>query len=236
MDKTLYDLMDWAGIEEIVYSEAANPHRMLGAHMTPEGMLVQAFIPTARDITVKLSATGKQYQMEMADETGFFAALIPRKTLADYTLLVFYDNGTLSEIHDPYSFAPQFTESDLKKFEAGVHYSIYNKMGAHPMTVKGVSGVYFAVWAPEAMRVSVVGDFNLWDGRRSQMRRLGDSGVFEIFIPELKKGAVYKYEIKFKNGDPALKADPYRTMRNLDRTRHPSSGIWTNINGTIRTG
>lgn len=100
---------------------------------------------------------------------------------------MFYDNGTLSEIHDPYSFAPQFTESDLKKFEAGVHYSIYNKMGAHPMTVKGVSGVYFAVWAPEAMRVSVVGDFNLWDGRRSQMRRLGDSGVFEIFIPELKK-------------------------------------------------
>lgn len=97
--------------------------------MTPEGMLVQAFIPTARDITVKLSATGKQYQMEMADEAGFFAALIPRKTLADYTLLVFYDNGTLSEIHDPYSFAPQFTESDLKKFEAGIHYSIYNKMG-----------------------------------------------------------------------------------------------------------
>ena len=215
MDKTLYDLMDWAGIEEIVYSEAANPHRMLGAHMTPEGMLVQAFIPTARDITVKLSATGKQYQMEMADETGFFAALIPRKTLADYTLLVFYDNGTLSEIHDPYSFAPQFTESDLKKFEAGVHYSIYNKMGAHPMTVKGVSGVYFAVWAPEAMRVSVVGDFNLWDGRRSQMRRLGDSGVFEIFIPELKKGAVYKYEIKFKNGDPALKADPYANYAEL---------------------
>ena len=207
--------MDWAGIEEIVYSEAANPHRMLGAHMTPEGMLVQAFIPTARDITVKLSATGKQYQMEMADETGFFAALIPRKTLADYTLLVFYDNGTLSEIHDPYSFAPQFTESDLKKFEAGVHYSIYNKMGAHPMTVKGVSGVYFAVWAPEAMRVSVVGDFNLWDGRRSQMRRLGDSGVFEIFIPELKKGAVYKYEIKFKNGDPALKADPYANYAEL---------------------
>ena len=215
MDKTLYDLMDWAGIEEIVYSEAANPHRMLGAHMTPEGMLVQAFIPTARDITVKLSETGKQYQMEMADETGFFAALSPRKTLADYTLLVFYDNGTLSEIHDPYSFAPQFTEADLKKFEAGVHYSIYNKMGAHPMTVKGVSGVYFAVWAPEAMRVSVVGDFNLWDGRRSQMRRLGDSGVFEIFIPELKKGAVYKYEIKFKNGDPALKADPYANYAEL---------------------
>ena len=76
--------------------------------------------------------------MEMADEAGFFAALIPRKTLTDYTLQVFYDNGTLGEIHDPYSFAPQFTESDLKKFAAGIHYSVYSKMGAHPMTIKGV--------------------------------------------------------------------------------------------------
>ena len=155
MEKTLYDLMDWAGIEEIVYSEASDPHAMLGSHMTKEGMLVQAFIPTARDITVKLSSTGKQYQMEMADEAGFFAALIPRKTLTDYTLLVFYDNGTLSEIHDPYAYAPQLTDSDLKKFAAGIHYSIYEKMGAHPMQIKGVSGVYFAVWEiPECLRFS----------------------------------------------------------------------------------
>ena len=118
MDKALYDLMDWAGIEELVYSEASNPHNMLGAHMTESGMLVQAFIPTARDITVKITSTGKTYQMELADDAGFFAALIPRKTMADYTLLVFYDNGTLGEIHDPYSFAPQFTDADLKKFEA----------------------------------------------------------------------------------------------------------------------
>ena len=100
MDKVLYDLMDWAGIEELVYSESSDPHRMLGAHLTEQGMLVQAFIPTARDITVKLSATGKTYPMEMADEAGFFAVLIPRKTLADYTLQVFYDNGTLGEIRD----------------------------------------------------------------------------------------------------------------------------------------
>ncbi|MBP3927208.1 MAG: 1,4-alpha-glucan branching protein GlgB [Clostridium sp.] len=224
MDKTLYDLMDWAGIEEIVYSEAANPHNMLGAHMTDEGMLVQAFIPTARDITVKITSTGKQYQMEMADEAGFFAALIPRKTLADYTLLVFYDNGTLSEIHDPYSFAPQLTEADLKKFGAGIHYSIYEKMGAHPMTIKGMDGVYFAVWAPCAMRVSVVGEFNFWDGRLHQMRKLGDSGIFEIFIPGVKKGALYKYEIKFKNGDPALKADPYANYAEL--RPNTASVVW----------
>lgn len=75
MDKALYDLMDWAGIEELVYSEASNPHNMLGAHMTEAGMLVQAFIPTARDITVKITSTGKTYQMELADDAGFFAAL-----------------------------------------------------------------------------------------------------------------------------------------------------------------
>lgn len=228
MDKILYDLMDWAGIEELVYSEAANPHGMLGAHMTEAGMLVQVFIPTARDITVKLAASGRQFQMELVDEAGFFAVLIPRKTLADYTLLVFYDNGTLGEMHDPYSFAPQLTDADLKRFEAGIHYTVYNKMGAHPITVKGVEGVSFAVWAPCAMRVSVVGDFNLWDGRRHQMRRLGDSGVFEIFIPGLKTGVIYKYEIKFKNGDPALKADPYANYAEL--RPHTASVVW-DLNG-----
>lgn len=224
MDQTLYELMDWAGIEEIVYSEAANPHELLGAHMTEKGMLIQAFMPTARDITVKLASTGKSYQMEMADEAGFFAVLIPRKTLAEYTFMVFYDNGSLCEIHDPYSFAPQLTDSDLKKFEAGIHYNIYNKMGAHPMKIKGVDGVYFSVWAPCAMRVSVVGDFNLWDGRRHQMRNLGDSGIFELFIPEVEQGAVYKYEIKFKNGLPALKADPYANYAEL--RPNTASVVW----------
>ena len=224
MDKTLYDLMDWAGIEELVYSESSNPHGMLGAHMTKQGMLVQAFIPTARDITVKITSTGKTYQMEIADDAGFFAVLIPRKSIAEYTLLVFYDNGTLEEIHDPYMYAPVFTETDLKKFEAGIHYNIYNKMGAHPLTVKSVEGVYFSVWAPCAMRVSVVGDFNLWDGRRHQMRKLKDSGIFELFIPGLKVGAVYKYEIKFKNCDTALKADPYANYAEL--RPHTASVVW----------
>ncbi|MEF9940086.1 MAG: 1,4-alpha-glucan branching protein GlgB [Clostridium sp.] len=224
MDKTLYDLMDWAGIEELTYSESSNPHRMLGAHMTESGMLVQVFIPTARMITVKITSTGRKYQMELADDGGFFVVLIPRKSLTEYILLVFYDNGTLEEMHDPYSFAPQFTETDIKKFEAGIHYSIYNKMGAHLMTVKGVKGVYFAVWAPCAMRVSAVGDFNLWDGRRHQMRRLGDSGIFELFIPGLQEGTIYKYEIKLKNGEPVLKADPYAGFAEL--RPHTASVVW----------
>ena len=211
MEQNLYDLMDWAGIEELVYSEASNPHAMLGPHLTESGLLIQALIPTAAQIVVKIASTGRKYAMELADEAGFFAVLIPRKSLAAYTLLVTYDNGVTDEIHDPYAYAPQFTSEDLKKFAAGIHYSIYDKMGAHPMTINGVSGVYFSVWAPCALRVSVVGDFNLWDGRRHQMRRIGegDGSVFELFIPGLTTGLIYKYEVKTKAGLPMLKADPY---------------------------
>ena len=213
MEKTLYDMMDWAGIEELVYSEASDPHRLLGAHETEHGVLVQVFIPTAEKVQVNWG--GKQYEMELADEAGFFAVLIPEKKISAYTLTVTYDNETVQEIRDPYAYGQQIPEEKLKEFAAGVCYDIYETLGAHAKTIDGVEGVLFAVWAPCAMRVSVVGDFNLWDGRRSQMRRLGDSGVFEIFIPELKKGAVYKYEIKFKNGDPALKADPYANYAEL---------------------
>ena len=217
MEQNLYDLMDWAGIEELVYSEASNPHAMLGPHLTESGLLIQALIPTAAQVVVKIVSTGRKYVMELADEAGFFAVLIPRKSLAAYTLLVTYDNGVTDEIHDPYAYAPQFTSEDLKKFAAGIHYSIYDKMGAHPMTINGVSGVYFSVWAPCALRVSVVGDFNLWDGRRHQMRRIGegDGSVFELFIPGLTTGLIYKYEVKTKAGLPMLKADPYGNYAEL---------------------
>lgn len=224
MDAKLYVLMDWAAVEELVYSESSNPHEFLGPHLMKEGLVIQAFIPTASSITVRLTESGKEYPMDLEDEAGYFAVLIPRKTMADYTLLVTYDNGETAEIRDPYAFAPQISEAELKKFEAGIHYDIYEKMGAHPMKINGVWGVYFAVWAPCAMRVSVVGDFNMWDGRRHQMRRLGDSGVFELFIPGLSEGTIYKYEIKFKNGDPALKADPYANYAEL--RPNTASVVW----------
>ncbi len=222
MDQTLYELMDWAGIEELTYSESANPHGLLGPHKTENGILIQVLMPTAKEIAVKAGA--KEYPMELADEVGFFAVLIPRKTIPDYTLKITFDNGVTEETADPYAFKPQITEADLKKFEAGIHYEIYEKLGAHPMTIDGVEGVYFAVWAPCAMRVSVVGDFNLWDGRRNQMRRLGDSGVFEIFMPGLKPGCLYKFEVKCKNGDPILKADPYGNYAEL--RPNTASVVW----------
>lgn len=209
MDKLLYELMDWAGIEEIVYSEASNPHKLLGPHIQKEGMLIQVFIPTAEKVTVRILSNNRKYPMELVDEEGYFAVLIPRKSLTPYKLIITYDNGTTQETYDPYAFNSLFTESDLKKFDAGVNYSIYEKMGAHPTQIDGVDGVHFAVWAPCAMRVSVVGDFNLWNGKRNQMRKLGDSGIFELFIPGLEQGLIYKYEVKAANGDNLLKADPY---------------------------
>ena len=213
MDKVLYDLMDWAGIEELVYSEAAEPGRLLGPHLVDEGLLIMAFIPHVSEIAVKLG--GKVYPMEQQDEAGVYGVLIPRKTKAVYTLLVTYETGVKAELSDPYAFGSQYTEAELKKFDSGIYYDVYKKMGAHPMEIGGVSGVYFSVWAPCAVRVSVVGDFCQWDGRRYQMNRNGDSGVFELFIPGLKPGDIYKYEIKNRKGEPMLKADPYANYAEL---------------------
>ena len=219
-------MMDWAGIEELVYSEASDPHRLLGAHETEQGVLVQVFIPTAEKVQVNWGR--KQYEMELADEAGFFAVLIPEKKISAYTLTVTYDNETVQEIRDPYAYGQQIPEEKLKEFAAGVCYDIYETLGAHGKTIDGVEGVLFAVWAPCAMRVSVVGDFNLWDGRRHQMQKLGDSGVFELFIPGLGKGTIYKYEVKTRSGDAMLKADPYGTYTEM---RPNNASIVWDVNG-----
>ena len=228
MDERLYELMDWAAIEGIVYSEEDHPHEILGPHMTEDGLLIQAFIPTAVSVAVCMKGDKTEYPMEMEDEEGFFAALIPDAKSADYHLKVTFDNGDTEKIRDPYSFAPVITEEETKKFNAGICYNIYEKLGAHPMTIKGTKGVLFAVWAPNAMRVSVVGDFNLWDGRRHPMRRLWDSGIFELFIPGIQENDIYKYEIKAKGGLTYLKADPYANAAEL---RPNTASVVTNLKG-----
>ena len=209
MEDKLYDLMDWAAIEALVYSEEDHPQNILGPHLTEYGILIQTFIPTAVKVAVKLKKSKKRYEMTMEDEAGFFAVLIPGKEIPSYELCVTYDNGETLEYIDPYAFPPMISEQDQVKFNAGICYDIYEKLGAHPICIKGVQGVHFAVWAPNAVRVSVVGDFNLWDGRRLPMQRLGNSGIFELFVPGIEVGSFYKYEIKAKGGLTFLKADPY---------------------------
>lgn len=208
MEEKLYNLMDWAEIETIVYSEHDNPHNILGPHKTEDGILINAFFPTADKVIVKLEKTGKQYEMVLEDEEGFFAVLLPGKKITKYTFLVSYEAVTV-EVSDPYSFEPVMDAMDIKRFDSGIHYDIYEKLGSHIMEINGVKGTLFAVWAPNAVRVSVVGNFNSWDGRRHPMRRLEDSGVFELFIPGLSEGEIYKYEIKIKGNLVILKTDPY---------------------------
>mgnify|MGYP003253551705 FL=1 len=140
---------------------------------------------------------------------GFFSVVIKDKKPFEYKLNVRFDNGDEVTYFDPYVFEPVIDPIDISLFNEGKHYSIYEKMGAHPMTVDGVEGVLFAVWAPNADRVSVVGNFNNWDGRRHPMRKLDYSGIYELFIPGKLVGEIYKYEIKAKSGQVFMKSDPY---------------------------
>lgn len=221
MDKKLYKLMNWPLIEEIVYSESEDPHRILGAKKAGTQTLVQAFLPGAKEVYLhwlqkekdkvsgKMEVLAYDKEMQQADEEGFYAVTVPAKKMESYYYKVIYEDGREAEVIDPYQFEPVITKEDTEKFKNGIHYTIYEKLGAHPMRIGGVDGVLFAVWAPNAMRVSVVGDFNKWDGRTHQMRRLWDSGIFELFLPGVNVGANYKFEIKLKSGLTFLKADPY---------------------------
>ena len=215
MDNKLYKLMNWPAIEEIVYSECDHPHDLLGPHKAGSQMLVQAFYPGAVEMTLQLVKSGREYPMDMADEEGFFAVLIPEKELGAYCYVATDQDGNVVRVQDPYRHTPMITKKDTEKFDAGIHYTIYEKLGAHPCTLDGEEGTYFAVWAPNAMRVSVVGDFNRWDGRAHQMRRLWDSGIFELFIPQVGVGSIYKFEIKARGGLTFLKSDPYGNAAQL---------------------
>ena len=207
MDKELYDILDWGVMEALEYSECDDPHAWLGPHKVKNGVLYNAFMPTAKSVSVKFA--DKTAEMTPTDGKGNFSLFVKDKTIKEYKLAVTYDDGSKAVLYDAYSYPVMFSSEDEDRFIRGIHYDVYEKFGSHVMTVNGVKGVYFAVWAPNAERVSVVGNFNMWDGRRYPMRKLRASGVFELFIPGLDEGLVYKYEIKAKNGLAFLKIDPY---------------------------
>ena len=199
----------------IINADHWDPFQVLGNHIIKkDGMkavAVRAFLPEAAQAWVLDNTTGKVHQMEKIHKAGFFQAVVAdKKNVFPYRIRIKTPEGTISEFHDPYSFLPVMTDFDLHLIGEGSHYKTYEKLGAHVMTVNSVRGVHFAVWAPNAHRVSVVGDFNRWDGRRHPMRVLGSSGLWEIFIPGLCEGEMYKFEIKSKDGkDIFEKADPY---------------------------
>ncbi|WP_242965264.1 1,4-alpha-glucan branching protein GlgB [Petroclostridium xylanilyticum] len=203
--------VDRNDIDRIIYSDHSDPFSVLGMHKHDKGMVVRAFLPRARTVyVVDYYNPGKKYPMEMIHEDGFYEVeMEDRDNFFEYQLDItdYFDNHWIT--HDPYSFLPVLTDYDLYLFNKGDNRHIYEKLGAHPMIINNVQGIYFAVWAPCARRVSVVGDFNQWDGRENPMRSLGSSGVWEIFIPGIAEGTIYKFEIKAQNGDILKKADPY---------------------------
>ncbi|OFW20818.1 MAG: 1,4-alpha-glucan branching enzyme [Acidobacteria bacterium RIFCSPLOWO2_02_FULL_65_29] len=189
-----------------------NPFAVLGPHRDAEGTLViRAVQPAARSVDIHLVASGATHPMRRRDE-GMFEATLPASAgagIPDYRLRVRFGSGQELEIDDPYRYGRVLTDFDLHLFGEGTHLRAYDKLGAHRTTLGEATGVHFAVWAPNADRVSVVGDFNGWDGRVHPMRLLAPSGVWEIFIPDVPDGEKYKFEIRTKAGAILEKTDPF---------------------------
>ncbi len=201
--------INWMEVEALTNGRHNNPHHILGMHECIDDVYINAYIPDAKVVTAIDSATDKRYTLVSDRVPGFYSVVIKDKKSFDYVLDVKFDNGEEITYIDPYIFEPVLDPIDISLFNEGEHYRIYEKMGAHVMTVDGVDGVLFSVWAPNAERVSVVGNFNNWDGRRHPMRKLDYSGIFELFIPGKYVGEIYKYEICAKSGNVFMKSDPY---------------------------
>jgi len=198
-----------SALQALAEARHADPFSVLGPHPDPRGLVIRALVPTAERIRVTRNGSGS-VEMERRHPAGIFEAVLPGTAeIPDYRLEVLYHGGSTSEIDDPYRYGRILSDYDLYLFGEGKHTRIYEKLGAHPTTIGGSTGVHFAVWAPNAKRVSVVGDFNAWDGRRHPMRSLGGSGVWEIFIPGLYVGEKYKFEILSRYGEVVLKSDPF---------------------------
>ena len=212
-----YEYMDWPRIEAIVYGEEASPRDVMQPRVTEDGVLIQGFFPGTEAAEVIVGKT--VYPMIQEDEAGYYAAMLPLKRIPEYRFRV--TRGSVKEIfYDAYECPCQITEEEERAFCAGVYYDAYKKLGAHPGVCGGVKGTYFAVWAPNAIRVSVVGDFDRWDGRRLPMHRMPMSGIFELFVPGVKAGDAYQYEIKIKGGNIQRKSDPYG-----NQTQEPPSVV-----------
>jgi 1,4-alpha-glucan branching enzyme len=203
-----YPTVSRVELERLLALNSPDPHAVLGAHPAPQGVVVRAFRPDAERVELLPDGEAAR-EMTRAHPAGLFELLLEgRAGLFPYALRSHYPGGVHAH-RDPYAFLPTLDSFDEHLFGEGHHWNLYEKLGAHVRDLGGVRGVSFAVWAPNADGVSVVGDFNGWDGRLHQMRRLGASGIWEIFIPDLGPGALYKYEMHRRGGLAFLKADPY---------------------------
>ncbi|MGD9264102.1 MAG: 1,4-alpha-glucan branching enzyme, partial [Methyloceanibacter sp.] len=198
-----------AEMDAIARGEHGDPFAVLGLKRSRDGASVRAFLPDVDSVTVFDPETGEEIPLTRLHKAGFFGAKVPMTFTSEY-LKRSKRGDVTEEIDDSYRFGPILGELDLHLLSEGTHHRLYEKLGAHLIRHEGVDGVAFAVWAPNATRVSVVGPFNDWDGRRHVMRKRPEAGVWEIFVPGLKVGALYKYEILGPDKELLpLKADPF---------------------------
>jgi 1,4-alpha-glucan branching enzyme len=197
-----------SAVEELIEGRLADPHSLLGAHQQNGSVVVRAFRPEAERVRVRVEGS-EPVELERAHPAGLFEGKLDGAKLPlRYRLEVSYAEGATLLVDDPYAFPPTLGDLDLHLASEGRHERIYERLGAHVREVEGVVGTSFAVWAPSARSASVVGDFNLWDGRLHPMRSLGSSGIWELFVPGLADGDHYKFEIRTQAGETKLKADP----------------------------
>ncbi|MBI3625122.1 MAG: 1,4-alpha-glucan branching enzyme, partial [Candidatus Rokubacteria bacterium] len=201
-------------IQAIVRGDHSDPFAVLGPHVVGpgKGVAVRAFLPFAeRARVIPFNPAATPIPMDRVHADGLFEALLPKANESlRYRLETVDRKGQVREFDDPYRFPSTLSDYDLHLLGEGTHYKAYEKLGAHLRVIDGVEGVAFAVWAPNARRVSVVGDFNHWDGRHHLMRCHPGNGIWEIFIPGLTEGARYKFEFLSRSGELLpQKADPY---------------------------
>ncbi len=216
-------------IDRIVWNQHHDPFEVLGPHMVQQDgktvWAVRAYLPQAEQAWVVLPEEHREVVMESNHNRHFFECVLEVQDLANYQLKYISD-GHVHVIYDPYAFKTRaITDFDIHLFGEGNHHRIYEKLGAHFTQLEGITGVYFAVWAPNARNVSVLGDFNHWDGRNHQMCRLSN-GIWDLFIPGLEVGASYKYEIKNYDGHIYEKSDPYGFQQ---ETRPKTASIVTDL-------
>ena len=202
-------------IKKIVNADHHDPFSILGMHSVKmknrKAIAVRAYCPDANNLyIIPQNELFEKREMNLVQDEGFFETVFEGvKDFFSYRLELFDRAGNSNVFFDPYSFPPVLSDYDLHLISEGNNHKVYDRLGAHKTVLNGISGFLFAVWAPNAVRVSVIGDFNSWDGRKHVMRVRGNSGVWELFVPGLKEGELYKYELKSKSGNIIVKADPY---------------------------
>lgn len=196
---------------ELVFGNCSKPKDLLGRHFILQGQVISAYHPDAVKMEV-ISEDGERYPMDTVERQPVFSLFLPHKRPFSYQIHMTFHDGNTYISSDPYSYEGLITEEEEKLFSKGNWTEVYHKMGCHKVKLGNTEGMYFAVWAPGARRVSVVGDFNYWNGMLYPMHKMENSDIFELFIPGLSCGQFYKFEIKNVQGDIIQMVDPYAVM------------------------